>query len=670
MRIALIAAGAVFWATVHATSSLPQKDGPSTFPGFTNTPKGGAAYKPRPTECPSWPIIREATEISNREQEYIEERQKRTSEALKVFFSDVCKLTDFDADAFFSSSNVSVALAFSGGGYRAMLSGAGQLLALDARTDVLKSHGLGGLLQSATYILGLSGGAWLVGTLALNDWPPVEDVISADLHLWNLDQSIFNPSGINVFATVSYYNLIRQAVNSKSDAGFATSITDVFGRALSHQFFDPAKSYNAGEGITWSSLAKLASFKDHLMPFPVVLADERDPGTKIVNLNSTVFEITPFEFGSWDPSLRAFVDLRYLGTTFDNGATISECITNFDNAGFILGTLSSMFNQILMRVEQSQNINWAVRKILTWVLGAFSEKEADIASFEPNPFYNLDYGSLESIRHGHTLHLVDGGEDLQNIPIYPYIQPARNVDVVFAFDNSADTPQNWANASSLVYTFLRQFGVQGRGSPFPYVPLVDRLIEDGFGDQPVFFGCNAAELEPLAEYHDYIVEATDIPVVVYIPNREYTYASNVSSLQVDFDRGEMSGIIANGFAVSTRGNFSDDSDWGKCVGCAIIRREQERRGDDQLDECRACFENYCWKGDISDTPETLSLWSDLPVSAAFQGSDAFVTAHRSTAESTLARQFASTTALTAHKNEAARWGPWTAMFLLACILSH
>ena len=54
------------------------------------------------------------------------------------------------------------------------------------------------------------------------------------------------------------------------------------------------------------------------------------------------------------------------------------------------------------------------------------------------------------------------------------------------------------------------------------------------------------------------------------------------------------GIIKNGFEVSTSNNLTDDSDWAKCVGCAIIRRSQERLGQEQSSECKKCFDNYCW----------------------------------------------------------------------------
>lgn len=41
------------------------------------------------------------------------------------------------------------------------------------------------------------------------------------------------------------------------------------------------------------------------------------------------------------------------------------------------------------------------------------------------------------------LTLVDGGENGENIPLHPLIQPARELDVIFAIDSSADTDYNW-----------------------------------------------------------------------------------------------------------------------------------------------------------------------------------------------------------------------------------
>lgn len=566
---------------------------------------GRASYAPVETACPSGLVVREATSINNKEKDYLAKRHEQTNENLISFLSDVALLSNFDAEDFIDGNkdqhNISIALAYSGGGYRAMLCGAGELLALDDRYETLKHRGLGGLLQSSSYISGLSGGSWMVGTLVLNDWITVEEAILPDSGIWELDQLIFNPNGINVIKTLEYYLSLRTAVDSKGDEGFETSITDVWGRALSYQFFNPDISYNGGENITWSSISELESFKNYLMPYPIVLANGRSPGTTIISDNATIFEITPYELGSWDPSLNSFVDLTYLGTALDNGEPANDtCYTNYDNAGFILGTLSSLFNQILIRVTSSSSLNWAVKKLLTLILSPFSKNNVDIATYNPNPFYNVEYAGSKLIVSDSTLDLVDGGEDSQNVPLYPFIQSSREVDIIFAYDNSADSNQ-WPNGTSLVHTYERQFTPQGEGSPFPYVPSEDEFVSDHLYDEPVFFGCYAANLSALVDYHGSGANETDIPLVVYIPNLEYLYKSNTSTYKMSYSNKEIASLIKNGFEVSSRGNYSLDRSWPTCVGCAIIRRQQERLGLEQSDECRSCFDSYCWKGGMDDS---------------------------------------------------------------------
>ena len=50
--------------------------------------------------------------------------------------------------------------------------------------------------------------------------------------------------------------------------------------------------------------------------------------------------------GSWDPSLSAMVNLTYVGTHLANGKPDNgtACVTGFDQAGFVIGTSSSLFN--------------------------------------------------------------------------------------------------------------------------------------------------------------------------------------------------------------------------------------------------------------------------------------------------------------------------------------
>lgn len=571
-------------------------------------------YAPFNLTCPSKKtFIRTASELSQQEKDYIHKRQETTNKNLIDFLSKRANLSDFDAKSFINDNapnhNITIGLSFSGGGYRAMLAGAGQILGLDGRYEDANNHGLGGLLDSSTYVVGLSGGNWLVGLLALNDWLSVGDIVNGKSTIWQLQDSILNPSGMRIDKTIAYYYGLAQAVQAKEDAGFQTSVTDTWGRALSYQFFEEDDSGTGGANITWSSIRNLSSFQDHLMPYPIVVANGRTPGTYIINENSTIFEISPYELGSWDPSLKSFSDIQYLGSSVNNGNPNNTdiCVNNFDNAGFIMGTSSSLFNQILLQLD-NYSINSIIKMILEKVLTDVSDEEYDIAVYEPNPFFGADSAGIKSITTNDTLYLCDGGEDLQNVPFYPLIQNKRGVDVIFAFDNSADTNSSWPNGTSIQETYKRQFSKQGKGTPFPFAPDYKTFLDKNMGDKPVFFGCNSSDLEDLVAWHENDkINVTDVPLVVYTSNTRMSYNSNFSTFKLSYSDQEKFGAIRNGFETVTRNNLTDDENWSTCVGCAIIRRQQERLGEEQSDECKKCFQEYCWTGGFKDAASVSSV---------------------------------------------------------------
>lgn len=558
-------------------------------------------YAPHNTSCSSDSLIRRASGLNDDEKSYIEKRWETTNKNLIDFLNNRANLSDFNArdfiDNYQEAHNITIGLAFSGGGYRAMLCGAGQILGLDDRYDDANSDGLGGVLQSASYLSGLLGGNWLVGSLVLNDWISVGDIIDGEAKIWDLEDTIFNPNGINVYKTAKYYYEVYNAINAKDDAGYDVTITDIWGKALSYQFYT---SDTDGDNVTWSSIRNLSSFKNHEMPYPIVVADGRTPGTQIINGNSTVFEISPYELGSWDPSLQAFVDTHYVGSELSNGES-SQCVSNFDNAGFIMGTSSTLFNQLVLRLP-NMGLSSILKTVIQKLLNLVSYDEIDVANYKPNPFYKTEWGN-DSITSNDTLYLVDGGEDSQNVPFYPLIQTDRGVDVIFAYDNSADLDDNWPNGTSIVHTYQRQFTQQGNGSPFPYVPTAEYFVDNDLNKKPTFFGCDASNLSALVEYHDKKgLNETDIPLVIYFPNSEYSYEANTSTYKMSYDEDEKLGLIQNGFEVSTRDNSTD---WAKCIGCAIIRRQQERFKLLQSDECKECFSKYCWQGSIEETADDI-----------------------------------------------------------------
>ncbi|KAK6890630.1 Lysophospholipase 3 [Candida tropicalis] len=553
------------------------------------------SYAPGKIDCPAnSSLTRDANEISPWEKDWLEGRDQVSKENL-IEFLNHANMTDFDAESYLNGldRSIKIGIAFSGGGYRAMLNGAGQMAALDNRTRGAWEHGLGGLLQASTYLVGLSGGNWLVGSIVMNNWTSVQDILDKN-EIWDISHSIMNPGGWKVTKTYEYYKGISDSLDEKRDAGFDVSITDTWGRALSYQFFSTLN--DTGNALTWSTLQDVDVFQNYEMPFPIVVADGRTPGTYIISANSTVFEFNPFEMGSWDPSVYQFSQVKYLGTEVTDGVPNDGCIGGFDNAGFIMGTSSSLFNQFILQINTT-SLSSILKSLVTSILSEISDDDNDIAVYKPNPFEHNDVGWSQSISNNDTLYLCDGGEDLQNVPLYPLIQEQRDVDVIFAYDNSADTNQYWPNGASLVATFQRQFTNQSNGTHFPYVPDVNSFVNLNLTSKPTFFGCDASNLTSLTQNRTSVY---DIPLIVYTANRPFSYWSNTSTFQMKYETDERNSIIQNGFEVASRLNGTLDDEWNACVGCAIIRRQQERDGVEQSDQCKQCFERYCWDGSLSN----------------------------------------------------------------------
>ncbi|GMM31388.1 lysophospholipase [Martiniozyma asiatica (nom. inval.)] len=563
-------------------------------------------YAPAIVDCPSdidskkYGFLREANDISQQESDWMDKRDNVTFDSLRTFLKDT-EFTNFDSESFMDSiaNNASaqiprIGLAFSGGGYRALLCAAGEIAGLDNRTIGTAEHGLP-LLDATSYIAGLSGGSWFLSSLVYNNWTSVQDIIDQngqDDAIWDFNHNIITPHGYNIISNGGYWKDLDDWVDEKRDAGFEVALTDPWGRGLSRQFFPTSPEYGAPMGFT--DVQNYPVFENHLMPFPIVVADGRQPGTKIISGNSTIFEFNPYEMGSWDPYLNSFVDLEYVGTPMDAGNVTGNgsCWTGLAQTGFVFGTSSTLFNQFLLQLN-STSLSPTVYSIANDLLTDLSNDENDISPWYPNPFYKTPFGSSKSISDNDTLFLVDGGEDYQNVPLWPLIQPSRELDVIFAFDNSADTDYSWPNLTSLSWTYERQFLESSNDVAVPYIPGVDTMLHYNLTSRPTFFGCYASNLTSLMEKQNV---STVPPLIIAIANREWSYHSNTSTFKLSYSDDEKLSMIQNGFEVSTFNNLTVDADFRKCVGCAILQRSKERMGVEIGDECKQCFDTYCWDG--------------------------------------------------------------------------
>ncbi|KAM0438569.1 hypothetical protein ACHAPT_001321 [Fusarium lateritium] len=543
----------------------------------------GTAVIKGPIECAKAPVA------------WLQLRDNNTISALKGVLAQA-DIGDIDTEAYINrlvdngDALPRIGIAISGGGYRALMNGAGAIAAFDNRSTGSTEKGqLGGILQAATYLSGLSGGSWVVGSLYVQNFTSVESIVFARSgfldSLWQFDESILE--GPKDLSVTRYYRELYDDVKDKEDAGYNKTITDYWGRALSYQLVNAT---DGGPAYTFSSIANDSEFSEANAPMPLIVAVERMSGQLQIGDNSTVVEFNPWEMGSYDPSLGAFAPLKYVGSDFDNGTIRrnGDCVAGVDNAGFVMGTSSSLFNQAFLQIAKVEGAPDFLIKALNNTLADVGEDNRDIASW-PNPFYKYNPRN-NSNADSTVLTLVDGGEDLQNIPLHPLLLSERKVDVIFAVDGSADTTTHWPNGTALVATYQRSSdGVSTQNSEFPKVPDQNTFVNLGLNKRPTFFGCDNGK------------DSSSGPLIVYLPNAPYTYQSNFSTFDLEYSNTERNEIIRNGYNVATMGNATVDPDWPACVGCAILARSLARTKTDIPSKCTDCFSQYCWNGTTNST---------------------------------------------------------------------
>jgi lysophospholipase len=539
---------------------------------------GNEDYKPYTVPCPqgvNW--IRSARDgISQNEKDYIAKRQPAMDQAFQNMMSKA-GLSQMPP------RTPVVALSLSGGGYRAMINGLGMTQGMMSQSQESSDAGTGGWIDAASYMAGLSGGSWATGSFMANGGMLPTDLLQ---NVLNLDSNLIFPAD----GKVSFYYNMLSNVRAKAAEGFPTQITDYWALALGDHLLPSQWRLDTSPNITFSALKdNIEQLQNAQLPVPIIIAAEREPGEVVVPSNSTVWEFTPWEYGSWaigqnnNKTAGFFTPIEYLGTRMSAGQPVdmNKCYKGFDQMSFVMGTSSTLFNGGLLQLAQlnSSGVVDLVKDILSDVAMAKNDV-AQYVNFAanytelPNAVSNLEY-----------LTMVDAGETNQNIPIEPLLMPGRQVDAIIAFDNSADTTYSWPNGSSLWTTydralkFQQDFGITIR---MPKVPTTNGFVNQGLNQRPVFFGCNQ----------------TDTPMVVYVPHYPWTWYSNSSTYQLQYDTPTALKQMENAMrSVTLNGTVPE---WPKCLACAMSDRAFGYTAANRSQECQECFNTWCWDGQDMD----------------------------------------------------------------------
>ncbi|KAH7910312.1 lysophospholipase catalytic domain-containing protein [Hygrophoropsis aurantiaca] len=595
------------------------------------------AYTPTAGACPDgFTLVRMAGSSSANqtlnpaESSYVQNRKTQVlPQAWKTYLANVeatnVTLPDYVSSILGggSSETPTLGIATSGGGYRAAIFGAGVLNALDGRNETSVQAGIGGLLQTATYLSGLSGGSWFLTSLAQANFPTIQELVfgpetSSDANStwggWLAQYDLFAPNDDPVSDTLYITDLVEE-LRGKYDAGYIVTFADFWSRTLARHFtngttlsdfFD--ESYPHGAGILWSEVANTSSFMSYSIPFPIVAVDLDAPGQNesevvsgdIVPLTNPVMEFNVFEMGSYDPSLSAFIQTKYLGTT-----NTSICITGYDQSSFVAGSSSELFNEYNL----TNILNSTLGPILSVIdsLLPQSDVELDVASW-PNPFYGIAPDTFIDSNQK-NLNLVDGGEDGEVIPLNPLLVKARDVDVIVAIDATSDV-NNFADGSSLIATQDRAM-LYPMAYSFPPVPTsMSEFTAQNLSTRPTFFGC------------DITAANASTPLLIYLanggpPHNGEAPLTNTSTSQISYQPSEIQAMLDQVFIIATQGypenaTETEDPEWPACLACAVVDRARSRAGEDRSGVCASCFDRYCWDGStLSETSSSGSSGAAL-----------------------------------------------------------
>ena len=221
------------------------------------------SYAPVGGECPSgFELLRSAgapgsQNLNSDEKSYTSNRRSQVLPAAwKAYLSNVqnkgVQLPSYVSQIVNNGTLPNLGIATSGGGYRAAIFGAGVLNALDGRNQTSVSSGVGGLLQSATYFAGLSGGSWLLTSLYQANFPTIENLAfgppggpsdPTQWGGWNAELDLLEPYN----STAANLPFLLEAITEttgKLAAGFPITMTDVWGRLLARHFLNGTNPNN------------------------------------------------------------------------------------------------------------------------------------------------------------------------------------------------------------------------------------------------------------------------------------------------------------------------------------------------------------------------------------------------------------------------------------------
>lgn len=370
------------------------------------------------------------SQLASQEINYIKKRDPKTLQA-------ICKFTGLSGQEKLTLPRI--AIAGSGGGYRAMICFLGFMIAATKM----------GLVDCSSYIAALSGSTWFLGNYLMRNLPPQD--FRTVLNQRVVNTSFFNPRTLGVDA------IIKKLENKLVKTGSIGTV-DLWGALLADRLWGDFGGDNAQE-ITFKRIRDLFYYTNNY-PFPLFTCVT----TKTFPYRWAT--VTPFNFRSDD--LGGYIPLNAFGSKYADG----KCTTLHpeNSLGYFIGTFGSPYNFSLgdiLELLVSDSNNQKLKNLVEWFVKNFDLYNERFLS---SPEYNYTY-AIDGLPMNQYLEVnfTDAGMSMVNIPFLPLLKKERGVDIILVCDASSDA--NYENYPEIVnaYKFIK-----GRGLKFPPIdnPIV------------------------------------------------------------------------------------------------------------------------------------------------------------------------------------------------------
>ena len=428
--------------------------------------------------------VRIGSELPKEELEFLKNRKKHVIKALAQYLDLKEQIHPDDIPT--------IAMCGSGGGLRALVAGTSSYLSAQEA----------GLFDCVTYTAGVSGSCWLQ-TLYFSS------VSGQNFH--NLIKHLKNRIGVHIAFPPAALKAITTAPTNKfllsgfveklkGDPGASFGLVDIYGLLLGARLLVPKGDLGVIDTDLKLSNQRIHTDSGH-HPMPIYTAvrheipieeeekrlveEGKAPADDIREKAKQEawfqwFETTPYEF--FCEELGAGIPTWAMGRPFDNGRNTildSGLALPESRIPLMMGVWGSAFCATLAHYYKEIRpalIGYAGFDGLDSLVSGKNDDLVKLHPIEPATVPNYVVGLKEqlpqtcpeSLFKTDHIQLMDAGMS-NNLPIYPLLRPGRDVDVVIAFDASADIQkENWL---SVVDGYARQRGIKawpvGVGWPAP-----------------------------------------------------------------------------------------------------------------------------------------------------------------------------------------------------------